>query len=1225
MKEKKHIDLDENINRLKGEVRVLRSALETTDSGKIMLQQREEFSRLLSVSKLIVSELNLGKVFNLVADSAREIVHAELALLPMLNEERDSYTYVAASGTDAGEALGTTLGAHVGMCGWVLRHKRSLLFGETSTHWMDDKTTWEAGQQSAVLVPLFGRKGIIGGLSALGKQGGECFTQHDLDLLTMFANQVSIAIENAQLFKQVTQEIEDRKRAEDELHMSRNMLRQVLNTMPQSVFWKDRNCVYLGCNDVFARAVGLDDPLKIIGKTDFDLPWPRSEALTYRADDQEVMTTNRPKYHIIEQLQQADGTRLWIDTSKVPLVDREDTVFGVLGVYEDITDRKEAEEKLKKSEAQLRESQTVARLGSWDLDLIAHKLEWSDGTYKLFDLSPGDFVPSFNEFARLVHPEDLGLMQTAFDLALASDANPYHIAVRIINDSKRQWVMEAFGAVRRDSSGKAISIYGTAQDITERKRAEEALLDSEKRYRVLFDQSPDGIVIVNMEGKIIEFNEAAHLDLGYTKEEFSQLSVTDLDPYEGPEEVQSRLRKIMREGKVNFYVKHRTKQGELRDVHVIIQPIMFSGSSAFHGIWHDITEIKKIRDALEDKTAEQNAILENSLVGIAFLKNRRFIWINSKMEETFGYSKDELIGQTTEIFFPSREIYEQFGKEAYPLIAAGETYFLERPMKRKNGSVFWCSISGKAIAPDSLEKGSIWILQDISERKEAEEKIRQSEQFVRKILDTVDEGFIVIDPDYRILTVNKAYCAQVGGCDNDIVGSYCFEISHKINRPCFETGEECAVWHVFATGEPHTSLHRHADVKGNVLYVETKAYPIKDASGKVTSAIETINNITEKHLLEEERLKTQKLESIGTLAGGIAHDFNNLLQSIFGYISMAKLRISNPREALSVLGQAEKALDMSVSLTKQLLTFSKGGNPVKKPISLVPMIENAARFALSGSRSICQFNIEQGLWRVDADEGQLGQVIQNIVLNADQAMPEGGTIGFTAKNVLRPDNEHPQLPKVKYVEISVKDYGIGIPEKHLQKIFDPYFTTKEKGSGLGLATSYSIIRNHGGLINVTSEAGKGTTFFIYLPATEKGKEIKETPVADTVAGKGKVLVMDDEELVLNLAELQIKTLGYEVALAKHGEAAIEKYTTAMASGKPFDIVILDLTIRGGMGGKEAFEKLLAINPKIKAIVSSGYSSDDIVAEYEKYGFKARLNKPYKLEVLRDTLNKVLSE
>jgi len=262
---------------------------------------------------------------------------------------------------------------------------------------------------------------------------------------------------------------------------------------------------------------------------------------------------------------------------------------------------------------------------------------------------------------------------------------------------------------------------------------------------------------------------------------------------------------------------------------------------------------------------------------------------------------------------------------------------------------------------------------------------------------------------------------------------------------------------------------------------------------------------------------------------------------------------------------------------------------------------------------------------VEADEGQIGQVVQNIVINAEQAMPLGGSIEITAKNVQAPKQELPQLPREgKYVVISVKDNGIGIPEKYLEKIFDPYFTTKEKGSGLGLATSYSIIKNHGGEIIVISELGKGTTFFIYLPAIETEKEVKEVPPASTVLRKGKILVMDDEDFILNIAGEMIRSLGHDVDFARAGESAIEKYRAAKESGNPFDVVILDLTIRGGMGGRETVERLLSMDNNVKAIVSSGYSDDAVVSEYYKYGFRTSLSKPYKLEVLRDTLNALLS-
>ncbi len=514
---------------------------------------------------------------------------------------------------------------------------------------------------------------------------------------------------------------------------------------------------------------------------------------------------------------------------------------------------------------------------------------------------------------------------------------------------------------------------------------------------------------------------------------------------------------------------------------------------------------------------------------------------------------------------------------------------------------------------------------DVTDRKEAEDKLRRSEAFIRNILDTVDEGFIVIDHDFRILTANKAYCSQVGESCDSVIGRHCYEISHKTLRPCYEEGEECAVRHVFETGEPHVALHKHPDAKGSILYVETKAFPIKDSTGAVTSVIETVNNITEKHLLEEEQLKTQKLEAIGILAGGIAHDFNNLLQGVFGYISMAKLTLDQKERSLAMLEQAEKALHMSVNLTTQLLTFSKGGKPLKKKIPLQSVIENSVRFALSGSSVDFRLKFDDCLWAVDADEGQIGQVIQNIVLNADQAMPAGGTIAIAAKNICAPNEGLPaHLAEGKYVEISVKDNGIGIPEQYIPRLFDPYFTTKEKGSGLGLATSYSIIKNHGGLIDVKSQLGRGSTFFVYLPAVEaEEKRAGVIPAAAESARKGRILVMDDEEVVRTIVGIMLRALGHEHEFAENGEEAIAKYREALSTGRRFDIVILDLTIRGGMGGEEALQELLALDPEVKAVVSSGYSDSATISEYASRGFSACLTKPYEVDALRDILNMLL--
>jgi CheY-like chemotaxis protein len=289
------------------------------------------------------------------------------------------------------------------------------------------------------------------------------------------------------------------------------------------------------------------------------------------------------------------------------------------------------------------------------------------------------------------------------------------------------------------------------------------------------------------------------------------------------------------------------------------------------------------------------------------------------------------------------------------------------------------------------------------------------------------------------------------------------------------------------------------------------------------------------------------------------------------------------------------------------------------------VIENSVKFALSGSRVDYRIMADKNLRTVEADEGQIGQVIQNIVLNADQAMPLGGTIVITAKNVSAPN---PLLPRIlkegNYVEISIQDCGIGIPAPYMEKIFDPYFTTKEKGSGLGLATSYSIIKNHGGMIDVVSRTGAGTTCFIYLPAADPAMGSLGTPVVSRAVRKGKILVMDDEELIRNIAGEMLKALGHTVEFAEHGDAAIEKYRAAREAGNPFDIVIVDLTIRGGLGGKETNSRLLAIDPGAKVIVSSGYSEDAAMADHRAFGFAACLTKPYQLDELTNTLNTLLA-
>ncbi|MBI5102288.1 MAG: PAS domain S-box protein [Nitrospirae bacterium] len=752
---------------------------------------------------------------------------------------------------------------------------------------------------------------------------------------------------------------------------------------------------------------------------------------------------------------------------------------------------------------------------------------------------------------------------------------------------------------------------------------EKALKRSEQDLRLLFDSSADGIFILDMQGHFIDVNKTAHERLGYTKEEMLAMKISELDPPEFASMVPERLARIKEAGQAIFESAHLRKDGSIMPVEVNSRILEYKGVNVYFSVIRDISSRRQAEEATERLIKAVSVVAD----GIAITDDRdRFIYVNEAHARIYGLRQDELIGKSwRDTVAP--ELVPLIEKQLSGTLHNRETgmWSGEFPVLRKDGVIIPTEITATARWDDMGNYlGHICIIRDISERKETERKLRESEQFIRNILDTVDEGFIVIDRELRILTANNAYCKQVGRSSDEVIGSHCYEISHKMSCPCRDEAEVCAVRNVFQTGEPYTAFHKHPG-GGGAIYVETRAFPLKDSSGTVTSVIETVLNITEKHLLEEEQLKTQKLEAIGTLAGGIAHDFNNLLQGVFGYISMAKISLDRKEPALTMLEQAEQALHMSVNLTSQLLTFSKGGKPVKKKIALQPVIENAVRFALSGSSADFRIKIEEDLWVVDADDGQIAQVVQNIVLNADQAMPSGGTILVAAKNVVSPGTGLPHLPaEGRYVEISIRDNGGGIAADNLKKIFDPYFTTKEKGSGLGLATSCSIVKNHGGIIDVISEPGKGSTFSIYLPATGDAPESGGPSARSSEARKGKVLVMDDEELIRNIAAALVKILGHDVEIAENGEAAIEKYEAALRSGSPIDVVVLDLTVRGGLGGRDTLERLVSIDPGVKAIVSSGYSGDAIISDYAAYGFKARLTKPYQLEELRDTLNALLS-
>lgn len=504
---------------------------------------------------------------------------------------------------------------------------------------------------------------------------------------------------------------------------------------------------------------------------------------------------------------------------------------------------------------------------------------------------------------------------------------------------------------------------------------------------------------------------------------------------------------------------------------------------------------------------------------------------------------------------------------------------------------------------------------------QSEEALRKSKQLLEKTFASLRDAVLIIDASTgQIIDCNQTATKIFGYSRDEMLGQtpHFLHLSEEAKE--FNNYLESAVKDKGFLFLPEFSM-KHKD--GTIFPAEHTMLPLEDEQGTRIGWVNVVRDITNRKKMEEELLKTQKLESLGVLAGGIAHDFNNLLTAILGNISLIKLYLHSPEELSQILEDAEKASLRARDLTQQLLTFSQGGAPVKKTISIVELAKESASFCLRGSNVRCEFSVPSELWQVKVDEGQISQVINNMIINADHAMPEGGVLRIGFENIVIAGNDLLPLKQGEYVKISIQDYGIGIPKEYLQKIFDPYFTTKQKGSGLGLATAYSVIKKHDGHITVESVKGDGSTFHIYLPASLQKALPKDAKEEKIPHGKGRILLMDDEEAVRKATGLMLNSIGYEVVSAKDGGEATELYKKALESGQPFDAVILDITIPGGMGGKEANKKLLEIDRNVKTIVSSGYSNDPIMSEYKQNGFKGVIAKPYRVEELRDTVSMVI--
>lgn len=811
---------------------------------------------------------------------------------------------------------------------------------------------------------------------------------------------------------------------------------------------------------------------------------------------------------------------------------------AVLVLAEDVTERQEAEERLRASEQRYR-------------DLFENAAE---GVYQT--TAAGQFRVVNPAMARLLgysSPRHLITTVTSIATEFYADPNRRNEFFKLLGDSESvtgfesqvrcadgslRWISENVRAIR-DGEGRLAYLEGFVGDITERKRAEEAIRASEERYRVLFEHSPAAII------------EYDYRKVGEWVTRLRAQGISDFDAYCDlhPEELAATMDLVAVVGVNEEMVRltrARSKQELLKNFGRVFSPDGFAiRRRAFRAVWDGRQEI-------------EGEISINALDGT--VRRTYFRWWLPKLHGAHNLE--------------------------------------------------WTQA----------------VLLDLTDVRSAEAELAAERERLRVTLRAMAEGLMTTDTDGVVQFMNEAAERLTGWTAGAAIG-------RSIGEVCLLRHEKTRA----AIGMPVAraiSEHRVIDLplqtmlfsrQGAPCLVDGRCAPMHNIGGRAIGAVVVFRDVTERARLESELLRSSKLEAVGILAGGIAHDFNNILTVVMGNVTLAMLDATVMDIAGRWLAEAERGVMRARDLTQQLLTFAKGGEPVRKAVQLPEVVREAAEFALHGSKVRCEFKAEPNLWAADVDKGQIGQVVQNLIINAVQAMPEGGIIRLAMQNEQVGQDSTRPLTVGEYLQLSISDSGMGIRGEHLSRIFDPYFTTKQSGSGLGLATVYSIIRKHQGHIEVESELGRGTTFHIWLPAARDA--LPQEPVSQDkpVSVSGRVLFMDDEETIRTLAAALLKRLGLDVTTVSDGGEAVECYESARVQGQPFRLVIMDLTVPGGMGGREAMQKLLQIDSNVKAIVSSGYSSDPVLANYRAHGFRGVVPKPYRFADLARTIQSVMEE
>ncbi len=825
-----------------------------------------------------------------------------------------------------------------------------------------------------------------------------------------------------------------------------------------------------------------------------------------------------------------------------------------------------------------------------------------------------DFVPSYKDLGPDGGVDSVDTLPLARALGGEKTLNEERCVIR--KDGTARWEL-ASGVPIRNADGDIIAGYLVMTDITERKNADKALSDAEVKIRTVFDSSSDGILLARTRDRAFTMaNKRICEILGYTEDELLSMDISGIHPQESLRFVSEQFDRLLnQEIRIAKDVPVKKRNGSVFYADVTASPITLAGELHLLGVFRDVTELKRAEEAVrisEDRFKRLFMSMNDGFYLSEVLYDEKgnvsdymYLEVNPAFEKMIGLGRDRIIGRTYREVVPV-DTTKWF--DAYKKVAiTGEpvTYYFYSAEYKKHFETYSYKPSKNQVTV---------IVRDVSERMRAEEKLASEKERLAVTLRCIGDGVITTDTEGRIVTLNKVAETLTGFRNEEASGRPLLEVFNIVDE---RTRRQCddPVRVVLRTGSS-VSIPDHAYLvskSGSGIVVADSCAPIRDNESRIIGVVIVFRDMTERHKLDASLQRAQRLESLGILAGGIAHDFNNLLGGIFGFLYLIdnRVRASDYGSVPEYIREALSVFDRARALTRQLITFSRGGEPIRKNVQLSSIIRKSAQFALSGSNVSARFDMAEDLWTCDCDENQIEQVIDNIVINAKQAMPTGGVIDVSAKNVAsNTDSQAGSLQRGKYVRITIRDRGIGMSKEIVSKIFDPFFSTKQTGHGLGLATVFSIVQRHDGRIDVESELNEGSAFHVYLPASEGAiQESRENAIV-MHTGSGTVLVMDDEDFMQKILAEMIEIMGYTTLKAKSGEEALGLITEAEASGESIRAFILDLTIPGGMGGAALLERIREIKPDAIVIATSGYSNDPVMAKPSDHGFTDKLVKPF---------------